>query len=90
MAKHPPGKVRDAVDEFLRELHLKDPEATASPRQIGAAIETNLGMTVPRPSVQSHLELHLGRTVEKVGRAAYRWLAEPRRELQASKRSKRR
>lgn len=90
MVKHPPGKVRDAVDEFLWELHLQDPEATASPRQIGAAIEIKLGMTVARSSVQTHLKLHLGRTVEKAGRAAYRWLAEPARELQASRRSRRR
>ena len=67
-----PGVLRDAVTRYLRSL-----KGDASVTEIRSAVEEALGRDVRRSSVQSHLNLNVGKTIagttlEKTSRGRYR------------------
>ena len=62
-----PGVVRDAIDRCLRGL-----KGDASVTDIRSAVQEDLGRPVARSTVQSHLNLNLGKTLERTSRGRYR------------------
>ncbi len=62
-----PGVVRDAIDRCLRGL-----KGDASVPDIRSAVQEELGKPVARSTVQSHLNLNLGKTLERTSRGRYR------------------
>lgn len=67
-----PGVLRDAINGHLRSL-----EGDASVTEIRSAVEEALGRDVRRSSVQSHLNLNVGKTIagttlERTSRGRYR------------------
>lgn len=62
-----PGEVRDAVVSYLREVGRD-----ASIAEVQAAVEEDLGGSVPSSSVRSYLRLALGDLIERPGRGRYR------------------
>lgn len=62
-----PGVVRDAIDRYLRSL-----DGDASVSEIRSAVQTALGRPVARSTVQSHLNLNVGTTLERTSRGRYR------------------
>ena len=62
-----PGMVRDAIVEYLRS---HDGDSTVA--EILAAVRRTLDTEVARSSVQSHLQLNVGATLERTSRGRYR------------------
>lgn len=65
-----PGVARDAIDRYLRSL-----EGDASVAEIRSAVRKDLGRPVARSTIQSHLNLNLGTTLERTSRGRYRLLS---------------
>lgn len=65
-----PGVVRDAIDRCFRGR-----KGDASVAEIRSAVQEELGRPVARSTVQSHLNLNLGKTLERTSRGRYRRLS---------------
>ena len=65
-----PGVVRDAIDRYMRSM-----EGDASISEIHSAVQKDLGRTVARSTVRSHLNLNRGTTLEQTSRGRYRLMS---------------
>ncbi len=65
-----PGVVRDAIVN-----HLCSREGDSSVEEILSAVRKSLGTQVSRSSVQSYLNLNIGRSFERTSRGRYRLLS---------------
>ena len=63
----PPGIIRDSIEDYLRTVG-----SPATLAQISQGVINQIGPT-PTSSVRSSLDLHVGSTVERVGRGKYRF-----------------
>ncbi len=66
MDRQAPGRVRDAITEFLRSR-----ENPATVQEIYDAVRTELGAGVSASSVRSYLRLNVDRVFERTSRGAY-------------------
>ncbi len=66
MHKQPPGRVRDAIVGYLQECR-----ASATVREIHAAVATGLGGSVSASSVRSYLRLNVDRLFERIDYGMY-------------------
>lgn len=66
MARQAPGRVRDAITDFLKSR--SDP---ATVQEIYDAVRRELGPSASASSVRSYLRLNLARTFERTSRGAY-------------------
>jgi DNA modification methylase len=64
---HPPGAIRDSIEDYLRTLG-----SPATLAQISQGVINKIGET-SSSSIRSSLNLHVGTTVERVGRGQYRF-----------------
>src|ERR1700738_3278799 len=64
---HPPGTIRDSIEDYLRTLG-----GPATLAQISRGVINKIGDT-PTSSIRSSLNLHVGTSVERVGRGKYRF-----------------
>ena len=64
---HPPGAIRDSIEDYLRTVG-----APATLAQISQGVINKIGDT-PTSSIRSSLNLHVGASVERVGRGKYRF-----------------
>jgi DNA modification methylase len=63
---HAPGALRDTIEDYLRTLG-----GPATLTQISQGVVNKLGET-PTSSIRSSLNLHVGKSVERIGRGQYR------------------
>lgn len=66
-----PGAVRDAIVDYLRSQDGSPPVT-----EILSAVRKSLGAHVRRSSVQSHLNLNVGKTFERTSRGRYRLISQ--------------
>lgn len=64
---HPPGAIRDCIEDYLRTVG-----DSATLAQISQGVFNKIGDT-PTSSIRSSLNLHVGTTIERVGRGRYRF-----------------
>lgn len=64
---HPPGSIRDSIEDYLRTVG-----GSATLAQISQGVINKIGDT-PTSSIRSSLNLHVGASVERVGRGKYRF-----------------
>jgi site-specific DNA-methyltransferase (adenine-specific) len=64
---HAPGAIRDSIEDYLRTLG-----SPATLAQISQGVINQIGYA-PTSSIRSSLNLHVGTTVERVGRGKYRF-----------------
>jgi DNA modification methylase len=64
---HPPGAIRDSIEDYLRTVG-----GPATLAQISQGVVNKIGET-PTSSIRSSLNLHVGISVERVGRGKYRF-----------------
>src|ERR1700681_2487299 len=64
---HPPGAIRDSIEDYLRTVG-----GPATLAQISQGVINKIGDT-PTSSIRSSLNLHVGASVERVGRGKYRF-----------------
>src|SRR5216683_1870190 len=66
MGRQAPGRVRDAITDFLRSR-----EMPATVQEICSAVRFELGPSVSASSVRSYLRLNIDRTFERASRGTY-------------------
>lgn len=67
MTRQPPGKIRDAIVDFLAAC-----DEPMSVHDIADGVRAELGGQVPPSSIRSYLRLNVETTFERVGRGKYR------------------
>src|SRR5437899_237603 len=63
---HQPGAIRDSIVDYLRTIG-----SAATLEEISQGVTNMIGQTSPS-SIRSSLNLHVGTTIERIGRGRYR------------------